>query len=138
MTRIRQCAARSHNPQHYDNEHNDTHHSDTQHNDIQHYDTRQKMHIRDTQHNSTSAIMLNVNMLSVTFFYCYAECHYAECRGACHSPSTKIIISPLLPRLGQILDLFFKFNSIISKKAQMNKLLFAKPQIPIVNVVICG
>ena len=29
--------------------------------------------------------MLNVVMLNVIFFICYAECHYAECRyTACH------------------------------------------------------
>jgi hypothetical protein len=29
--------------------------------------------------------MLNVIMLGVAFFHCYAECHYAECHYAeCH------------------------------------------------------
>jgi hypothetical protein len=45
---------------------------DTWHNDIQH-------------HNAN--IMLSIVMLSVTFYFCYAECRcagcrYAECRGA--------------------------------------------------------
>ncbi len=33
----------------------------------------------DIQHNNT-AIMLNV-----AIYYCYAECHYAQCRGAISS-----------------------------------------------------
>jgi len=50
-------------------------HNDTQHNGIQHNgldcDTQHKRHSHiDTRHK---------HMLSVTFSYCYAECHYAEC-----------------------------------------------------------
>jgi hypothetical protein len=34
---------------------------------------------------TTVVIVLNTVMLSVAFFYCYAECHYAECRVFCHA-----------------------------------------------------
>jgi hypothetical protein len=43
-------------------------------------------------------IMLIVIVLSVAFIYYYAECHYAECRGAtegndCTEPSPSVSIS---------------------------------------------
>ncbi len=77
-----------------------------------------------------NVIMLNVIMLNVILLSVVA-------------PSTLLPKYNHLPIISspctiQILDLFFKFNSILYKKAQLNKLLFAKPQIPIVNVVICG
>jgi hypothetical protein len=36
----------------------------------------------DTQHNVLSAVTMSVVMPSVVFLYGYAECRYAECRGA--------------------------------------------------------
>ena len=77
-----------------------------------------------------SVVMLNVIMLNVIMLSVVAPATLLPKNN--HLP---IISSPCTI---QNLDLFFKFNSILSKKAQMNKLLFAKPQIPIVNVVICG
>jgi hypothetical protein len=38
--------------------------------------------IKETQQNSNGAFTLCFIILSVVFIYCYAECHYAECRGA--------------------------------------------------------
>ena len=57
----------------YDTQHNNTQHYDTEYQNTQHNDTHT---YGDTQHNNS------VIMLSVTLYYCYAECRYAECRVA--------------------------------------------------------
>jgi hypothetical protein len=51
----------------------DTQHNDTQHNDIQNNATQHKLYSAL----QCSVIMLSDVMLSVAFFYNYAECHYA-------------------------------------------------------------
>jgi hypothetical protein len=81
---------RRHDTQHNDTQHNDTQHNDTQHNDTQHNDTQHNNKKRDTQHNGTwhSILLCLVPLkLNVVYAEChkqthYAECHYAESRGA--------------------------------------------------------
>ncbi len=47
--------------------------------DIQHNDTQYNRFNWDTQHKNALGIMLSIIMLSVAFFYCYADSYYAEC-----------------------------------------------------------
>jgi hypothetical protein len=44
--------------------------------------------------------MQNVLILRVTFYYCYTECHYAECRG--DEKHAVFLFSDNLPFLGWI------------------------------------
>ncbi len=86
------CVVRPSDIQYNDTQHNDTQHNDTQHNGNQHKglicDTQHKRHsarmkfcieCRDAECGNLFIIMLNVIIPSVIN---YAECHYAECRGA--------------------------------------------------------
>jgi hypothetical protein len=76
---------------HNDTQHKDTQHNYTQHDDTQHNDTQ---HNNDIQHNNEWNATLSITTLDIMILnteHCYAECHlcwvlqistYAECRYA--------------------------------------------------------
>ncbi len=57
---------------------------DSQNNVIQHNDTQHNVLTCDTQQNDpqNTSIECQVPLCRMSHFYCYAECHYAECQCA--------------------------------------------------------
>ncbi len=82
------CCEWRHDTQHNDIQHNGTQHNDNQHNNKLNFDTQHN----NIQHNGQSIVILTVTYaechIKAPYAECcdteyrYAECHYAECRGA--------------------------------------------------------
>ncbi len=78
--------AQDNDAQDNDAQDNDAQYNDTQHNNIQHNNTQHNGLIGDTMKNDAQHNSLESHYDECRVFYCFAECHYADCRGVFGQP----------------------------------------------------